>query len=182
MTATKKPNRLPGVVLLLCLVGYVAYDQFTKTQDQNAATAAGFADVGDFKAASAAGISEPAAWAVERQRLAAAKQKKDEEEYERTRNPATKMSVKSMSWSKTGFGVVGVVTVTVENQNSFSVKDVKLGCDFTGNSGTKLHSASKTVYETLKPNSTRTFKQVNIGFIPEQAARGGCSVDSASRL
>lgn len=175
-------DRLPLLVLLPCIVGYVAYDQFTKTRDQNAATAAGFADVSEFKAASEAGISDPTAWMAERERLAAVKRKKGEEDYERTRNPATQMNVKSMSWSKTGFGVVGVVTLTVENKNSFGVKDVTIGCEFTGKSGTKLHTTSKTIYETMKPNSSRAFKEVNVGFIPEQAARGGCSVDSASRL
>lgn len=177
-----KTDKLAAILLIPCLVGYVAYDQFTKARDQNAATAAGFSDLSEFRAATAAGIPEPGAWAAERQRLAAAKQKKDAEEYERTRNPSTKMNAKTLSWTKSGFGTVGLVTIAIENQNEFAVKDVLITCDFTASSGTKVGTASGTIYETIKPKSTRTFKEFNIGFIHSQSQRGGCAVDSARRL
>jgi hypothetical protein len=37
------------------------------------------------------------------------------------------------------------------------------------------------VYETVKAKGSRTFPKVNIGFIPSQSARGGCSLVSAVR-
>lgn len=153
----------------------------------------GFAKYDDYEQATAAGITDPAKWsehkarldqqtAVERERQLVEKRKRDAEEYERTRNPATKMNIKTLSWSKSGFGTVGLVTITIENQNDFPVKDLAISCDFSANSGTKIDSAKGTIYETIKPKSSRTFKEFNIGFIHNQAQRGGCSIDSARRL
>lgn len=175
-------DKIAIVVLLPALIGYAGYYQLTKTQTEDAATAAGFDNVRDFAAAKDAGISDPKAWQEFQTKLAAVKAKREEEQYERTRNPATKMTVKNFSWTKSGFGVIGVVNLTVENMNGFPVKDITIGCSFNGASGTQLSNPSNTIYETIKPNSSRTFKDFNIGFIHSQAQRGGCSVDSARRL
>jgi hypothetical protein len=42
---------------------------------------------------------------------------------ERNRNPADRLTMKAMTWSLGGFKSVGIVNVTIEN-NDFAVKDV----------------------------------------------------------
>lgn len=181
-----------AVPMVIYLVSMKQPATFT-TQDESIAQAAGFKNADDYVAAKGFGISDPAKWseqkakmdqaaAAERERQLAAKMKKDEEDYERTRNPATLMNIKSLAWSKSGFGTVALLTLTVENMNKFAVKDIAISCDFSGNSGTKLNTANGTIFETIKASSSRSFKEFNIGFIHSQAARGGCSVESARRL
>lgn len=175
-------DKLALVLLIPAIVGYAGWHQMTKKQTEDAATAAGFGSVNEYTAAKEAGISDPKAWQDMQTKLAAIKAKRDQEQYERTRNPATKMMVKNLSWQKSGFGAIGLVTLTVDNMNDFGVKDIVIECSFSAPSGTKVGDSSKTIYETIKPNGSRTFKEFNIGFIHSQAQRGGCSVESARRL
>lgn len=178
--------------LLLALVVAGIRALIENVRKENVLKATGFQKYEDYEKATAASITDPAAWAIHKAKLEqeaaakreqelAAKRKRDEEEYERNRNPATKMSIKSLSWAKSGFGTVALVTLTIENMNDFAVKDVAISCDFKANSGTKLNTAESTIYETIKAKSSRTFKEFNVGFIHSQASRGGCSIERARR-
>lgn len=165
----------------------------------SAALAAGFLDCSTFSEAKAAGISDPEKWkeklredkiaaderAKERERLAKAKREVEDQianvKAEMSRNPASRMSVSNFAWKIGGLGSVGLVTPTIENKNTFDVKDVTIECRFVAKSGTELSTAVQTIYDTVKASSKRTFKDVNIGFIHSQAARAGCEVNSAKR-
>jgi hypothetical protein len=185
----KTRDKIVIAVLGVAIVGYVARHQFEKLQTEQAAATAGFSNVSDYQSARAAGIADPAVWAEqtakaadERERQLALNKKLDEELREMNRNPIDKMALKVLSWTKSGFGTVGLVTVAIENKNSFAVKDISIECEFYGASGTKLNTARNTIYETIKANGSRTFKEFNVGFIHSQAARGGCSLETARRM
>lgn len=189
--------RNAAVFLTFCAIagaiyGYSQWQIETRGAEEARAKAAGFASHSSMQRATAAGISDPSAWAereakdaAEKQRRdqveAAARAKADEERYERTRDPATKMSVKNFSWKVSGFGAVGVITVTVGNDNDFAIKDPTLTCSFYAPSGTQLSKIETTIFETIKPRSVRTFKDHNVGFIHSQSQRAGCQVGTARR-
>jgi hypothetical protein len=88
----------------------------------------------------------------------------------------------SLSWHKDGFGSVAIISVTVQNDNSFAVKDIVLACDFRAKSGTKLQSKEHTIYDVVKARSKRSFPDVNTGFIHSQSANIGCSVGSVTPI
>lgn len=200
--------RRRAIALLLLTIGGAAFagDHFTRDQRENDAKAAGFADLADRERASRAGIGDSAAWsaklkndaekiaaeeadkkrewearAPEREARAKAQKLADAAAAEARRPASDRLKISGQSWRTGGFDTIGMMTFTVSNENPYSVKDISISCDFYGNSGTLLGSRSHTVYEIVKANTKRTFKAVNIGFIPPQSARGGCSIDRAGR-
>jgi hypothetical protein len=107
--------------------------------------------------------------------------KRELAEWEDRQPPARRMSLANQSWSTGGFDTIGMMNFTVKNENPYDIKDFMVSYSFHGNSGTFLGERTHTVYETVKAKSNRAFVKINIGFIPSQSARGGCSLLSAVR-
>jgi hypothetical protein len=81
------------------------------------------------------------------------------------------------SWHKGGFGSVMVLNkVTIKNTRKIAIADFRITCDTSGPSGTILSSPSTTLYERIEAGKTRTFRDVNLGFIHSQSARASCRV------
>lgn len=197
------------VVAALSFAAWQTYDAYAadqvkieaSRQKDLAAQQAGFLNDRDRQEAAASGITDAVTWKSSRaeieRKAAEAKAKADSERAQRIENerktaasaaarlaeenmpPATRMDISRQSWKTGGFGSVGIMTFTLSNANSYAVKDFVVSCSFYGNSGTLLGLRQHTVYETLKPKSKRTFRDVNIGFIPNQSSRGGCDIVSA---
>ena len=81
-----------------------------------------------------------------------------------------------------GFGTVFVGTFTIKNPLPFPVKDLRLGCVLTAPSGTQVGSVGDTLFERLEPNQSRTFRDVNLGFMRNQANSANCTVIGAVAL
>lgn len=186
-------------------------DRVVTADQQEIALAAskGFADVDEMKRAQTKGISDAASWSARLAEDTARKKTLDEElakkqaelqrqwetdapkreetrkrelaEWEDRQPPVRRMSLTNQSWSTGGFDTIGMMSFTVKNENPYEVKDFMVSCSFHGNSGTFLGDRTHTVYETVKAKSNRAFSKVNIGFIPSQSSRGGCSLLSAVR-
>jgi len=71
---------------------------------------------------------------------------------------------------------------TIQNTNSYAVKDIQLDCKAVAASGTVLDVMSHTVYDTIPANGSKRFKEVNLGFINSQARRGGCTITGALKF
>lgn len=185
---------LAALIFVLGKYAVVSAIDWYDGQSRNpTAVATGFADYKEQDQAKAAGFSEPAAF---RAALTWAEQARKETEIKKegeriaaaaalaelNRNPAERMDIDTVAWRRDGFGTVGIATLTVTNSNEFSIKDIALKCSFYAKSGTEVSTAKHTIYDTMKAKSKKTFKEVNIGFIHSQAARGGCSLVAASRL
>lgn len=192
-----------AMFVLLCGVLTTSYALYSRDSDRKTCEAdaakAGFKECDDFQRAAAAGIATPAAWAekiatdekearrraedkakeAEAQRLAA--EKAAAARAELTRNPATKIKVANFSWKTGGFGSIGIVSITVSNENEFAVKDIVVTCSFSGNSGTHLSTGTQTIYDTVRAKAKRTFPDVNMGFINSQSAKANCFIGLASR-
>lgn len=81
-----------------------------------------------------------------------------------------------MNWSTGGFDTVMLADFTITNRSACDVKDFKVRCTLFGNSGTRIDSTSKTLYEVVPAGAKKTFRKVNMGFIGTQAASASCEI------
>lgn len=183
------------VFVTLTAAGIYLFTEYWRQEEAEAdaaAVTAGFINNRDRQAAKAAGVTDPVAWKSEADKRAktiadaeakrkAERDKADEIARELRRNPAEKMKVSSFTWRLGGFDTVAIATLTIQNDNDFRVKDVDLACRFSANSGTVLSTPSKTIYDLIPAKGRKSFKDVSIGFVNTQSARGSCWVESAKR-
>ena len=79
-------------------------------------------------------------------------------------------------WRKVGFGNVMEADFTVDNPTSYSFKDFEIKCTHSAPSGTIIDSNTRTVYELVGPKSKRVIKNMNMGFIQDQASGSRCEI------
>lgn len=79
-------------------------------------------------------------------------------------------------WWKDGLGVVMMLDVSVTNGGTKPIKDIEIACEHYAPSGTKIDTNRKTLYERVAAGTTRRFREVNMGFIAEQAQSTRCEV------
>jgi hypothetical protein len=199
---------LAGVGFVAWALASTYYENKAK---EAAAISAGFHDANEMDAAETIGMTDPASYRVrladekakaevervkaegERAKAAveqavrdanmrAAKAEGEALLRERSRNPADRLTIKSMNWSLAGFKNVGLVSVTIENSNDFAVKDVGIRCNFSGKSGTQLSTNDHVIFDTIPAKTKKAFKEVNVGFINNQSASAICNIETAGRL
>jgi hypothetical protein len=76
---------------------------------------------------------------------------------------------------------VAVLTLTVRNTSDIWLKDAVILCEFFGRSGTKVGQASRTAYREFPPKKAVTVREINFGFVDQEADRVGCHATSAER-
>ncbi|ENX60732.1 conserved hypothetical protein [Acinetobacter proteolyticus] len=79
-------------------------------------------------------------------------------------------------WSKGGFGNIMMIDMTIKNNGTKDIKDFTVECDHSSNSGTKIDSNKRVVYEVVKAGETKKMKEFNMGFIHSQAASSSCGI------
>ena len=84
-------------------------------------------------------------------------------------------------WARVGFKTVAEASFVLLNRNDRPVRDVVVSCDFLGNSGTKISTARRTIYETIAPGKSLPVKEIGFGFIDQQVAKVSCTVARAER-
>lgn len=85
-------------------------------------------------------------------------------------------SLKVNRWWKDGFDVVMMLDVSITNGDSNPIKDIEISCEHLAPSGTKIDRNTTTIYERIPAGATRRFREVNMGFIHEQAKSTRCTV------
>lgn len=83
------------------------------------------------------------------------------------------------SWQGGGFGSVMLINADVKNVSEFTLKDFMIECTTFGASGTELNTASRIVYERIKPSQTKRLREFNMGFLANQAATTSCRIVGA---
>lgn len=95
-------------------------------------------------------------------------------------NPKEKAlaSVKLEKWEgrKGGFDNVMLLTAKIKNDGDRDVKDIEIECTHASNSGTRIDSNKKIVYELVKAGKTVSIKDFGMGFIHSQATSSSCSI------
>ena len=82
----------------------------------------------------------------------------------------------NFDWSKGGFESIMMIDMTIKNNGDKDIKDFTVECEHSSNSGTKIDSNKREVYEIIKAGETRTFKEFNMGFIHSQAKSSSCGI------
>ncbi|MGO9620073.1 MAG: zinc ribbon domain-containing protein [Desulfobaccales bacterium] len=86
------------------------------------------------------------------------------------------VKIKDFKWYKAGFGQVMIVDITIENKCPYDIKDLSIKCIHRSKSGTEIDVTSGTIYDFVKAGKTKTFKNVNLGFVHSQSASCNCEV------
>lgn len=191
-------------LVLLAVIGAAATSVYRSTseehaQQDHAAQSAGFTDRDAMKQAVTNSIGQlsdqdrqqredkteadriAAKKARDEQEAAAIREKSRIEEEARANDPTNKMKLSAVHWTKSGFGSIALVSVTIENANLYAVKDFTISCDMVAGSGTRLGTSDNVVYETVKPASRRTIRDINFGLIHSQTQSLACGLMRASR-
>ena len=90
--------------------------------------------------------------------------------------PVNHVTITNTAWRKGGFGAVAFAAFSLKNDNPASVKDVEIECGFFGKSGTQISTASTTIYDVILPKTTKTFPELSLGFVGQQAVSASCLV------
>jgi len=121
----------------------------------------------------------PRALAIEKKLLAARDQKTEQERLSAL-SPLQRATegtkIVSFTWTKGGFDSIMMANFTIKNDSPYDIKDIKLRCRHSAPSGTEIDENTRTVYEIVKSHSTRSFRDINMGFIASQVARSGCTI------
>ncbi len=94
-------------------------------------------------------------------------------------DPKRGLTLVTHSWYKSGFGSIMMADFTIRNDARIDLKDVTIKCVHSAPSGTEIDSNSKTIFEPFPKGKTRKLRDVNMGFIRDQAARSGCEIINA---
>ncbi len=70
---------------------------------------------------------------------------------------------------------------TIRNDHDYAVKDVTIRCDHFGNSGTKIDSNTRTVYEQIFAHANLYRSNFNMGFFHSQTSKSSCDVTNYAR-
>lgn len=79
-------------------------------------------------------------------------------------------------WSKGGFDNIMMIDMKIKNNGTKDIKDFTVECEHSSNSGTKIDSNKRVVYEVIKAGETKKMKEFNMGFIHNQATSSSCGI------
>ena len=86
------------------------------------------------------------------------------------------VKLENWDWKKGGFDSVMMLTATIKNDGERDVKDMQIECSHASNSGTRIDSNKKVVYELVKAGKIVTIKDFSMGFIHSQATSTSCRI------
>lgn len=95
-------------------------------------------------------------------------------------NPEQAAEIVKVRGRKGGFGTVLIADLTIRNRGLSNLKDFVVSCPAMGPSGTVISEPRTTVYDTVEARSTRTIRNVTIGFANPQTKSFRCIVQTAS--
>lgn len=76
-------------------------------------------------------------------------------------------------------GVMLIGEITVANRTGRTVRDLDLECTHSGQGGAVVDRSRKTLRETIPAEGSRTFRELNMGFIHAEPVRTQCVVRAA---
>jgi hypothetical protein len=93
-----------------------------------------------------------------------------------------KMRIGGFAFDRVAFGSVMEARFVIYNDNPVPVKDIEITCEHTANSGTKIDSNTRTIYERIEKRSYYAVPKMNMGFIHSAVARSSCTVTNLGRV
>lgn len=95
-------------------------------------------------------------------------------------HPESATEVVKVVGRKAAMGTILLIDITLKNRSLSNLKDFEIECTSTAKSGTEIGRNSKVLYDTVDARETRTFHNVNMGFINPQAVHSNCIVMTAA--
>lgn len=91
--------------------------------------------------------------------------------------------LKQFDWYKGGFNSVMILSKIVVSNNTKHREfyDFTVSCNLYAPSGTLLQTIEQVVYERVPAGKTRTFRNINMGFLRLQVATAGCQITDTRR-
>ena len=96
--------------------------------------------------------------------------------------PVDGLKISWQSWRRGGLGSKAQVTLTLRNGNGYAVKDIEISCAFSRRDGSHLTDRKRTIHDTVKMKSRRTFARLHVGFVNINADKAKCSPIAANRI
>src|SRR5260370_30455933 len=63
--------------------------------------------------------------------------------------PVDGLKISSQSWRRGGLGSKALVTLTLQNGNDYSVKDIELSCSFARRAGSHFTDRTRVIHDTV---------------------------------
>lgn len=79
-------------------------------------------------------------------------------------------------WHKGGFDNIMMLNAKIKNEGARDVKDIEIECTHSSNSGTRIDSNKKVIYEIIKAGKIVSIKEFNMGFVHSQATSSNCRI------
>lgn len=94
-------------------------------------------------------------------------------------DPGDNVKIAIQKWRKPGTNNAGTADITVTNDNSFPVKDIRVKCDYMSKTGGRKIETEQRLALTVKAKTIKLFKKTKFPFIDTDAAEGSCKVTGA---
>ena len=92
------------------------------------------------------------------------------------------LKLDKLEWKKGGFDNIMLLAATIKNEGTHDVKDLEISCRHSSNSGTKIDSNTKVVFELVKAGKSLRIKDFSMGFIHSQATSTSCQITDLTLL
>ena len=93
-----------------------------------------------------------------------------------------KIRLDGFRWNKDSFGSIMKATFVIYNDNKSEIKDVVVTCSHKSNSGTKIDSNTRTIYERIPPGGYQSVVDFNMGFIHSAVQSTQCAIAGFSKV
>lgn len=78
------------------------------------------------------------------------------------------------SWRTEGLGSIMTADFVIENRGPKTIKDLEITCDHIAESGTKIDSNTRTIYQVFPAGQKKQIKDFNMGIIHSQVKASKC--------
>ena len=116
--------------------------------------------------------------AIEEKRLAEARAKEQARARMRS-NPLEFIEMVDNNWYMGGFGSIPIHAITLKNKGEVSYKDIGIAITYSSKSDTLIDVGAHVIYDVLPAGKTKTFREINMGFMDGQAAKSRVEILSA---
>ncbi len=106
-------------------------------------------------------------------------QMKEDRLNEMRKSPLNYIEIVKESWYLGGFGSIPIHTITFKNKAQVDYSNIEIEAKYYANSGDLLDSKTYTIYDILPANSTKTFKDINMGFTNNQVTKSHVEITGA---
>lgn len=90
------------------------------------------------------------------------------------------VQLSDVEWYKSAGGSIMMLSAVVTNSGPGPVKDITIECQHSSNSGTRIDSNIRTIYERYPAGVPTPITDFNMGFMHDQATRSTCRIINAA--